>query len=231
MLKDTKTESDEEPFAGHPGIHPVTGRKKLASMPYIIAIGSRNDGYDTVVKGLSPQQEKPGEISQQTFERNTAVVSPANSFGWMDGGIDAGYLQMFGQQIEARVQKRMRDLYPDAFDEGRHGMPLGKAFIIRTYPPDCSVPNGKPEWLIVTPTMIKPGRMLNTGAAARPKATPDVAGKALQSSLEQAVLGGIEYIAVPAMGMGTAAGIEKNAFIRAFGDAYDNADMAMFTDV
>jgi O-acetyl-ADP-ribose deacetylase (regulator of RNase III) len=33
-----------------------------------------------------------------------AVVSPANSFGFMDGGIDALYLEVFGPQIEERVR-------------------------------------------------------------------------------------------------------------------------------
>jgi O-acetyl-ADP-ribose deacetylase (regulator of RNase III) len=33
-----------------------------------------------------------------------AVVSPANSFGFMDGGIDALYFEAFGSQIEERVR-------------------------------------------------------------------------------------------------------------------------------
>jgi hypothetical protein len=33
-----------------------------------------------------------------------AVVSPANSFGFMDGGIDATYLTHFGSQLQTEVQ-------------------------------------------------------------------------------------------------------------------------------
>lgn len=32
------------------------------------------------------------------------LVSPANSFGYMDGGIDAAYLEFFGPSIQTRVQ-------------------------------------------------------------------------------------------------------------------------------
>ena len=32
------------------------------------------------------------------------VVSPANSFGFMDGGIDRRYVAFFGPQIEAAVR-------------------------------------------------------------------------------------------------------------------------------
>lgn len=33
------------------------------------------------------------------------VVSPANSYGFMDGGIDAAYRSFFGLQIERTVQE------------------------------------------------------------------------------------------------------------------------------
>ena len=32
------------------------------------------------------------------------LVSPANSFGYMDGGIDAAYRDFFGPEIEHRVR-------------------------------------------------------------------------------------------------------------------------------
>jgi len=37
-----------------------------------------------------------------------AVVSPANSFGFMDGGIDALYSQHFGWHVQDRLQHRIR---------------------------------------------------------------------------------------------------------------------------
>jgi hypothetical protein len=42
-----------------------------------------------------------GEI----FERSAdAIVSPANSFGYMDGGIDLVYLHRFGWELQTRLQ-------------------------------------------------------------------------------------------------------------------------------
>lgn len=38
-----------------------------------------------------------------------AVVSPANSFGFMDGGIDPLYSQYFGWQVQDRLQDITRD--------------------------------------------------------------------------------------------------------------------------
>lgn len=34
-----------------------------------------------------------------------AVVSPANGYGFMDGGIDAAYVRLFGGGIKAKVQE------------------------------------------------------------------------------------------------------------------------------
>ena len=39
-----------------------------------------------------------------------AIVSPANSFGFMNGGIDAVYMHMF-PGIEARTQKRIKEFF------------------------------------------------------------------------------------------------------------------------
>jgi len=38
-----------------------------------------------------------------------AVVSPANSFGFMDGGLDMTYSLFFGWQVEERLQKIIRE--------------------------------------------------------------------------------------------------------------------------
>jgi len=38
-----------------------------------------------------------------------ALVSPANSFGFMDGGIDATYVSYFGSGIQKRVQRQILD--------------------------------------------------------------------------------------------------------------------------
>ena len=71
-----------------------------------------------------------------------AVVSPANSFGFMDGGIDAIYLSHFGYDLQTRVR---RQIY-----EHHHGeLVVGNADAVETG--NESIP-----FLIVAPTMRVP---------------------------------------------------------------------------
>jgi O-acetyl-ADP-ribose deacetylase (regulator of RNase III) len=70
------------------------------------------------------------------------LVSPANSFGMMDGGIDAAITRYFGLDLERHVQQR---ILQDYLGE----QPVGSSFIIAT---------GHPQhpWLAHTPTMRIP---------------------------------------------------------------------------
>lgn len=71
-----------------------------------------------------------------------AVVSPANSFGFMDGGIDALYLEHFGPEIQRRVRR--------AVYERHHGeLVVGAAEIVET-------DHERVPYLIVAPTMRVP---------------------------------------------------------------------------
>ncbi|MGH3450034.1 MAG: macro domain-containing protein [Haloechinothrix sp.] len=74
-----------------------------------------------------------------------AVVSPANSQGWMQGGIDAIYSRAF-PGVEQRVRNAVLNY---------HGgeLPVGQALAVRTGEP-------MPEWLISAPTMRTPGEWL-----------------------------------------------------------------------
>jgi O-acetyl-ADP-ribose deacetylase (regulator of RNase III) len=86
-----------------------------------------------------------------------AVVSPANSFGFMGGGIDGVYARWF-PGISDRVRAA------SGADRGGE-LPVGEAVI---------VPTGveRPAWLISAPTMRRPGeRLPPDGAAARAAAT------------------------------------------------------------
>ncbi len=85
-----------------------------------------------------------------------AVVSPANSFGFMDGGIDRLYLERFGHETQDRVQALIQE---DHFGE----LPVGAALIAETN--DCEFP-----FLIVAPTMRVPmilGESIHPYLAAR----------------------------------------------------------------
>ncbi|WP_298868347.1 macro domain-containing protein [uncultured Gimesia sp.] len=75
-------------------------------------------------------------------EAMDAIVSPANSFGFMDGGIDRLYLERFGQSLQDRVQTQIKD---DHAGE----LLVGAATIVETN--DASIP-----FLIAAPTMRVP---------------------------------------------------------------------------
>ncbi len=77
-----------------------------------------------------------------------AVVSPANSFGFMNGGIDAVYLRYFGSQIQEKVQQLILE---------RHAGELlvGAADIIETGV--SNIP-----YMVIAPTMRVPMRLTET---------------------------------------------------------------------
>ena len=70
------------------------------------------------------------------------IVSPANSFGFMDGGIDACYAEFFGMQIESRV----RDAILARNDQS---LPVGASLVVETG-------HSKITSMIVAPTMVMP---------------------------------------------------------------------------
>ena len=71
-----------------------------------------------------------------------AVVSPANSFGFMDGGLDFALSERFGWDLEKRLQRQIKEL-----PEGE--LLVGQAIIMETG--DKVVP-----YLISAPTMRIP---------------------------------------------------------------------------
>lgn len=74
-----------------------------------------------------------------------AVISPANSQGWMRGGIDAIYARAF-PEVEQNVRNAVLTY---------HGgeLPVGEALAVPTGEP-------QPAWLISAPTMRQPGETL-----------------------------------------------------------------------
>jgi O-acetyl-ADP-ribose deacetylase (regulator of RNase III) len=125
-----------------------------------------------------------------------AVVSPANSFGFMDGGVDWAYLQFFGAELQTRVQMMIR---LQKFQE----LLVGDAIVVPTY-------NEAIRFLIVAPTMRVPkiitdpaDVMLATRAAIRMacnfrmkhiimpgmgtgcgRVRPDIAARAMRAGIE-----------------------------------------------
>lgn len=86
-----------------------------------------------------------GDILTYTAD---AIVSPANSFGFMDGGIDLAYSYFFGWELEQRLKKILAEKY---YGE----LPVGQAAIVATN--HKSIP-----FLISAPTMRVPASIQNT---------------------------------------------------------------------
>jgi len=90
------------------------------------------------------------EVSQgDIFETQAdAIVSPANSFGYMDGGIDLAYSQHFGWDLQRNLQRVIRDQF-----DGE--LPVGQAMIVGTG--DQKIP-----YMVSAPTMRLPMNVAET---------------------------------------------------------------------
>ncbi|MBN1287638.1 MAG: macro domain-containing protein [Anaerolineae bacterium] len=91
------------------------------------------------------------EIVQDRFERLPkfdCMVSPANSFGIMDGGVDAAITRFFGHELQTRVQRHILSQYLGE-------QPVGTSIIVETKHP-------KHPYLAHTPTMRVPMEIAHT---------------------------------------------------------------------
>jgi len=73
---------------------------------------------------------------------SNVVISPANSYGFMDGGIDMDYVSFFGDRLQQKVLERVR-----ARPEGY--LPVGASEIVITG-------HEKIPYLVLAPTMLHP---------------------------------------------------------------------------
>jgi O-acetyl-ADP-ribose deacetylase (regulator of RNase III) len=107
-----------------------------------------------ILSGLSPKlldawteffgKEENVEIIEKDITKVNcdAIVSPANSFGFMDGGLDYALSERFGWDLEKKLQKKIQEL-----PEGE--LLVGQALLIETG--DTKIP-----FLISAPTMRIP---------------------------------------------------------------------------
>ncbi|MEW9304277.1 macro domain-containing protein [Labrys neptuniae] len=108
-----------------------------------IALVAREDelakAWSAAFAGLSDTEIYRGSIFDVECE---AMVSPANSFGFMDGGIDLLYSRHFGWQVQEHLRR--------AIFQRHHGeLLVGQAEIVETGVP-------APAFLIAAPTMRVP---------------------------------------------------------------------------
>lgn len=135
------------------------------------------DSWKSEFKGLSNIQVL--NMTLQEYLKNNKVeciVSPANSFGLMDGGFDKYIIDYFGLNLMKMVQSYiLNEFYGE--------QPICTSFIINTY-------NAKVPYLIHTPTMGVPmdiSRTLNVYYC-------------MKSTLKCAIDNNIKSILIPAFG-------------------------------
>ncbi|UVS76437.1 RNase III inhibitor [Actinokineospora sp. UTMC 2448] len=136
-----------------------------------------------------------------------AVVSPANSYGWMRGGIDAVYARSF-----PRVEESVRSAVL-AYHGGE--LPVGEALI---------VPTGArtPAWLISAPTMREPATVLPPDTVH-----PYLAARAVFRLWRDGVFDdgapirmGVRTVAMPGLGTGVG-GVSPQTCARQVAAAWD----------
>ena len=97
------------------------------------------DAWRVAFKDVPSVDVSCGEIFDITAN---AIVSPANSFGYMDGAIDLVYSYFFGWSLQTKLQKIIQDKY--------HGeLVVGNAAVVATG--HLQIP-----YLISAPTMRTP---------------------------------------------------------------------------
>ncbi|MCI0998964.1 macro domain-containing protein [Ochrobactrum sp. C6C9] len=107
-----------------------------------------------------------------------AIVSPANSFGFMDGGIDLAYSEHFGWGVQEEVQS----LIQREFDGE---LLIGQALSVKTGAPDFPT-------LISAPTM----------RIAMIIPDPNHIRMATKAAIKEALRIGAKSVAIPGMGAG-----------------------------
>ncbi len=138
-----------------------------------------------------------------------AAVSPANSHGWMRGGVDEHYARTF-PGIEEQVRSAVL-----AYHGGE--LPIGEALLVPTGSPT-------PIWLISAPTVRDPAERLPEDTVHPYLAARAVFRLWAQGALEdgEPVRNVVRSIAMPGLGTGVA-GLDPRSCARQVAAAWDEA--------
>jgi O-acetyl-ADP-ribose deacetylase (regulator of RNase III) len=107
---------------------PMATREEGGRMTLQLFLRDKNDGVVLAWRAIFGASDPDVSISAGdlfTDEPADAVISPANSFGFMDGGIDLAYSFRFGWGVQDRLQQVIRD-------EHDGELPVGDAIIVET---------------------------------------------------------------------------------------------------
>ena len=114
-----------------------------------ITLVARDGALARAWRSAFAEVDDVGVVEGDYFEQPAdAMVSPANSFGIMDGGIDLAIRDQLGLGVQTRLQR--------AIVERHHGeLPIGCAEVVET---------GDPRWkyLVAAPTMRVPESVAGT---------------------------------------------------------------------
>ncbi|MFH1510761.1 MAG: macro domain-containing protein [Candidatus Woesearchaeota archaeon] len=135
-------------------------------------------------------------------EHGGSLVSPANSYGDMRGGIDKQYSKRFAG-LEGRLKS-----YIESYHGGR--LEIGKAQIVPTH-------DEKFPYVIVTPTVENPGDQASEGSVL--KAMEAVLKETLWLNNTQEISKKIEQLLCPGLGTGSG-GLAPGDAARAIATAY-----------
>ena len=121
------------------------------SVLYVVGLGT--EAYEALLAAFASYEEVgilQGDILNVA---SNCVVSPANSSGMMDGGIDLDYLGYFGSHIEKELQELISKLPAP-------GLKIGTCVHLETGDSDIT-------WMIAAPTVVEPGftEKVNIGRA------------------------------------------------------------------
>ena len=66
------------------------------------------DAWNALFKKEENVEVSNGDLTQAICD---AIVSPANSFGFMDGGIDYAISERFGWDLQLELQNKIKNIY------------------------------------------------------------------------------------------------------------------------
>ena len=139
----------------------------------------------------------------EDLERFDCMVSPGNSFGLMDGGVDLAIITRFGVELQRRVQRRILDDYLGE-------QPVGTSFLVETGDP-------RHRYLAHTPTMRVPMRIAGRDNVYVAMWAMLLAVRAFNRERVDV----IETVACPGLGTGTG-GVPADQAARQMALAYDH---------
>lgn len=131
--------------------------------------------WELAFEGLEEVAVRQGDLTEFS---GGAIVSPANSFGFMDGGIDYAISERLGWDLQGKLQAQIKDLPMGE-------LLVGQALVLETG--DELIP-----WLISAPTMRVPMNF-NISTSINAYLATKAALNAAKSHPE------IEFVAIPGM--------------------------------